>query len=134
VLHRPPHRLLALVLLLSAADYALWNWSSAGGHGAAALASGIALTLLLIALVWLLALAAGRVLAVLARRMRDELEGARLPARVDGGRRRGARAGTRVAGGAPARAGEGRERGVRTAGAGADEAAPAAARSSKLAA
>ncbi len=65
---RRPLRPLACVLLLSLGDYALWNWSLSANHDIVALVSGMVLIPLLIASVWLLALAGTQLLARAARR------------------------------------------------------------------
>lgn len=62
------YRPLALVSVLTVGDYALWNWSLQGAHDVPALVSGLSLPPLAIALVWLLALNAARLLAQSARR------------------------------------------------------------------
>jgi hypothetical protein len=59
---------LALVAALALGDYLMWNWSLQGGHDVLALVSGLTLVLLAIALIWLLVLNAGRLLARLAQR------------------------------------------------------------------
>ena len=66
MLHRP----LALVSVLCAADYLLWNWSLGGSHDVLALISGLTLPPLTVALLWLLALNLARLLARTARRPR----------------------------------------------------------------
>jgi hypothetical protein len=63
--HRRP---LAIVFVLAVGDYLLWNWSLGGSHDVLALISGLTLVLLVIALLWLVALNAGRLLARLAQR------------------------------------------------------------------
>jgi hypothetical protein len=62
------HRPVALVSVLALGDYLLWNWSLQGNHDVLALISGLTLVLLAIALVWLVALNAGRLLARIAQR------------------------------------------------------------------
>jgi hypothetical protein len=57
------HRPLATVCALTIGDYLLWNWSLNANHDVFALISGLTLPPLAIACVWLLALAAGRLLA-----------------------------------------------------------------------
>jgi hypothetical protein len=69
VLHRPPSRPLAAVLLLSLVDYALWNWSLGAGHDLLALVAGLALIPLLIVLAWLVFLSATRLAGGAARRI-----------------------------------------------------------------
>ncbi len=137
VLHRPTHRPAFVVLLLAACDYALWRWSSEGNNDVVALVSGVALTLLLIAVVWLVARGAGHLLADVARRMRD-LGGARREARVERGSRTGRRAGTAVVGVPAQAAGAGGRAhggpGIARTEADAEGAAPVTASSSKLAA
>jgi hypothetical protein len=66
-----PHRPLALVSALAAGDYLLWNWSLQGNHDVLSLVSGLTLPPLAIALAWLLALNATRILARLARTPRQ---------------------------------------------------------------
>jgi hypothetical protein len=56
-----------LVCVLAGGDYLLWNWSLQGSHDVLALVSGLTLPPLAIALVWLLALNAARLLTRLAR-------------------------------------------------------------------
>lgn len=119
--NRPLRRLLACVLLLTLGDYLLWNWSLGGNHDVLGLVSGLALPPLLIAVVWLLARGALRVLAAQRPLTRSAASAA-----IAGRARAGGKPGTRAepAGGAPAAHG----RGVANAG----EASPAS--SSKLAA
>ncbi len=62
------HRPLALVSVLAVGDYLLWNWSLQGNHDVLALISGLTLVLLAIALIWLMALNATRLLSGAARR------------------------------------------------------------------
>ncbi len=57
--------------MLAAGDYLLWNWSLQGNHDVLALVSGLTLPPLAIALVWLLALAAARLLASTTRAQRE---------------------------------------------------------------
>ncbi len=64
-MHRRP---LAIVFVLAVGDYLLWNWSLGGSHDVLALISGLTLVLLVIALLWLVALNAGRLLARIAQR------------------------------------------------------------------
>jgi hypothetical protein len=78
------HRHLALVGVLGAGDYLLWNWSLGGDHYTLAVISGLTLPPLAIALIWLLALNLTRLLAHTARRPR-----ARPDARHDAGPRAG---------------------------------------------
>jgi hypothetical protein len=70
------HRPLALVSVLAGGDYLLWNWSLQGSHDVLALISGLTLTPLAIALLWLLALNAARVLGWIAQRPRTSRAGA----------------------------------------------------------
>ena len=56
--------------MLAAGDYLLWNWSLQGGHDVPALISGLTLTPLAIALIWLLALNAVRLLGWITQRRR----------------------------------------------------------------
>jgi hypothetical protein len=65
---RRPLRPLVCVLLLALGDYALWNWSLSANHDIVALVSGMTLIPLLIASVWLLAVAGAHLLARTARR------------------------------------------------------------------
>jgi hypothetical protein len=62
------HRPLVLVSGLTVGDYMLWNWSLSAGHDVLALISGLALTPLAVAWLWLLALSVGRAIARLTRR------------------------------------------------------------------
>jgi hypothetical protein len=62
-----PHRPLALLSVLAGGDYLLWNWSLQGNHDVLSLVSGLTLPPLAIALAWLLALNATRLLARIAR-------------------------------------------------------------------
>jgi hypothetical protein len=89
---------LALVSVLAFGDYLLWNWSLGGSHDVLALISGLTLVLLVIALLWLVALNAGHLLARIAQR-----QPARHTARTAAAGRAG-RPATREA--APARPGE----------------------------
>jgi hypothetical protein len=57
-------------LLLALGDYALWNWSLGTNHDIVALVAGMALIPLLIASVWLLAVACAHLIAYTARRPR----------------------------------------------------------------
>lgn len=68
--HRPLRRPLAIVLLLSLADYGLWNWSLGAGHDAIAIVAGVTLISLLIAFAWLLLVSATRLLGEATRRVR----------------------------------------------------------------
>lgn len=52
---RVPIRSLLVVAALAAGDYLLWTWSSNGNSDTMALISGLALALLIIALLWLVA-------------------------------------------------------------------------------
>ena len=60
------HRPLALVSVLAGGDYLLWNWSLQGSHDVLALVSGLTLTPLAIALLWLLVLNGARLLGRIA--------------------------------------------------------------------
>ncbi|HSZ68781.1 MAG TPA: hypothetical protein VK756_00315 [Solirubrobacteraceae bacterium] len=71
MLHRPLRRPLAVVALLSIADYALWNWSLGGNHDVLALVAGLTLVPLLIALAWLLFVGTTRAVAEATRRTRS---------------------------------------------------------------
>jgi hypothetical protein len=53
--------------VLAGGDYLLWNWSLQGSHDLLALVAGLTLPPLAIALIWLLALNAARLLARVAR-------------------------------------------------------------------
>jgi len=57
------HRPLVIVGGLTVGDYLLWNWSLNGNHDVLALVSGLTLTPLAVASLWLLALSLGRVIA-----------------------------------------------------------------------
>ncbi len=83
------HRPVALVSVLALGDYLLWDWSLQGNHDVLALISGLTLVLLAIALIWLVALNAGRLLARLVHRP-AALQGARAAAASRSTRRRGA--------------------------------------------
>jgi hypothetical protein len=67
-----PYRPLALVCVLAGGDYLLWNWSLQGNHDVLSLVSGLTLPPLAIALAWLLALNATRLLARIARAPRQQ--------------------------------------------------------------
>jgi hypothetical protein len=73
------HRPLALVSVLAGGDYLLWNWSLQGSHDVLALMSGLTLTPLAIALLWLLALNAARLLSRIAPRVRTARTGVAAP-------------------------------------------------------
>ena len=62
------HRPLVLVSGLTLGDYLLWNWSLNGNHTVIALIAGLTLPPLALATLWLVAIAAGRLLARTARR------------------------------------------------------------------
>jgi predicted lipid-binding transport protein (Tim44 family) len=96
-----PLRPLAIVALLALGDYLLWHWSLAGNHDVIALLSGLTLTPLLIALVWLLVVSAARLFAYVAQRPRAALGAA---AGASGARARRASAARRATR-EPARAG-----------------------------
>jgi hypothetical protein len=64
------HRPLAIVSVLAAGDYLLWNWSLNGNHDVLALVSGLTLPPLAIACIWLLALSIMRLLAHTVNRSR----------------------------------------------------------------
>jgi hypothetical protein len=55
----------------------LWNWSVGANHDVVALVAGVTLIPLLIALAWLVVVAAARLLAHVARRPRASVVGAR---------------------------------------------------------
>ena len=61
-------RTLVFLLVLTVADYLLWNWSIAGGHDVLSLAAGLALLPLGTVSIAQLALAAARLLGVLLGR------------------------------------------------------------------
>jgi hypothetical protein len=82
------HRPLALVSVLAVGDYLLWNWSLQGNHDVLALISGLTLVLLAIALIWLVALNVGRLLAGAAQRRGARSRGAH---RTTAAKRSGAR-------------------------------------------
>ncbi len=58
--------------MLAGGDYLLWNWSLQGNHDVLSLVSGLTLPPLAIALAWLLALNATRLLARIARAPRQQ--------------------------------------------------------------
>jgi hypothetical protein len=60
-------RPLVFVLGLTVGDYLVWNWSLNGNHEVLALASGLTLPPLALALVWLLAISVTRLVGALAR-------------------------------------------------------------------
>lgn len=64
MLHRP----LAIVSVLGAGDYLLWDWSLGGDHYTVALVSGLTLPPVAIAFAWLLVLNLTRLLGATARR------------------------------------------------------------------
>lgn len=57
-------RALPLLLVLTAADYAFWDWSIAGGHDLVSLISGLTLLPLAAATLAMLAVGAGRLLSL----------------------------------------------------------------------
>jgi type II secretory pathway pseudopilin PulG len=63
-----PQRSLAVVGVLALGDYLLWNWSIGANHDVVALVSGMTLIPLLIALAWLLLVAAARLIGHVAQR------------------------------------------------------------------
>lgn len=65
-----PYRPLALVTVLVAGDYLLWNWSQAGSHDTTALLSGLTLPLLVIVFVRLLLWSLAHLIASSARQSR----------------------------------------------------------------
>jgi hypothetical protein len=69
VSHRPL-RPLVVVVVLAGGDYLLWNWSLSHNHDILALVAGMTLPPLLIALVWLVVVGSGRLIASTARRWR----------------------------------------------------------------
>lgn len=85
-----PIRSLAVVGVLALGDYMLWNWSVGANHDVIALVAGVTLIPLLIALAWLVVVAAARLLAHAAHRPPAGGAGARGTAT-----RRDARAGGR---------------------------------------
>ncbi len=64
------HRPLAIVSVLAAGDYLLWNWSLNGNHDVLALVSGLTLPPLAIACIWLFALSVVHLLARTVNRSR----------------------------------------------------------------
>jgi hypothetical protein len=66
VLHRP----LALVCVLGAGDYLLWDWSLGGDHYTVALIAGLTLPPIAIAFAWLLVVNVTRLLTGGVRRPR----------------------------------------------------------------
>jgi hypothetical protein len=86
------HRPLAIVSGLTIGDYLLWNWSLNANHDVLALVSGLTLPPMTIALVWLLALTAARLIARGSRRSAHGHPRARAGARTARLRRRGRRA------------------------------------------
>ena len=62
------HRPLVLVSGLTVGDYLLWNWSLNGNHDVLALVSGLSLPPLAVAWLWLLAVAATRMIGSIGRR------------------------------------------------------------------
>jgi hypothetical protein len=64
VLLRP----LAVILALLGVDYLLWDWSLSANHGAVAVAAGLTLPPLVVALLWLILRVAWRGLGRAARR------------------------------------------------------------------
>jgi hypothetical protein len=79
-----PLRPLVFFSGLTFGDYLLWNWSLNSNHGVLALVAGLTLPPLALASLWLLGLAAARLLARTARRPRSAQA------------RRGARGGSRA--------------------------------------
>lgn len=77
-----PLRPLALVSVLAGGDYLLWNWSLQGSHDVLSLVSGLTLPPLAIALAWLLALNATRLLARIARAPRQHSRTAQMPQKL----------------------------------------------------
>ena len=69
-MHKRP---LAVVALLTAADYGLWSWSSGGREDVVALFSGLTLIPLLIAAVWMALTVGARVLSRASGRNRMAL-------------------------------------------------------------
>ena len=65
-----PLRPLAIFALLAFGDYLLWNWSLSGNRDILALASGLTLMPLLIAIVWLVVVLGAQLLADFAQRPR----------------------------------------------------------------
>jgi hypothetical protein len=64
-------RALPLLLVLTACDYVLWNWSIAGGHDVLSLISGLTLLPLAAATLALLALGAARLGGAVLEATRD---------------------------------------------------------------
>lgn len=77
-----PRRPLALVSVLAAGDYLLWNWSLQGNHDVLALVSGLTLPPVAIALMWLLGLNAARLLARVARAPKQQSRSTQSPQRM----------------------------------------------------
>lgn len=75
-----PTRPLLLVAALAGGDYLLWTWSSDGGSATIALISGLALSPLILASIWLISVAVARRLFVPASK-RDMLSARRRRAR-----------------------------------------------------
>jgi hypothetical protein len=97
-----PIRSLAVVGVLALGDYMLWNWSVGANHDVIALVAGVTLIPLLIALAWLVVVAAARLLAHAAHRPRARGAGAHTTAAGRdtraGGRSRRSRVGVSAAG------------------------------------
>ncbi|HEX4838228.1 MAG TPA: hypothetical protein VFV03_06885 [Solirubrobacteraceae bacterium] len=70
-------RALAFLLVLTAGDYLLWDWSIANGHDILSLVSGLTLLPLAVVSVGLLALAGARLLALLVGRSSTATRAAR---------------------------------------------------------
>ena len=75
------HRPLAIVTGLTIGDYLLWNWSLNANHDVLALVSGLTLPPLTIALLWLIALTAARLIARARAPMRARARGGERAAR-----------------------------------------------------
>ncbi|HEY7830447.1 MAG TPA: hypothetical protein VIC06_07785 [Solirubrobacteraceae bacterium] len=73
---------MALVSVLAAGDYLLWNWSLQGNHDVLALVSGLTLPPVAIALMWLLGLNAARLLARVARAPKQQSRSTQSPQRM----------------------------------------------------
>jgi hypothetical protein len=86
------HRRPAFVLGLTVGDYLLWNWSLNGNHDVIALVSGLTLPPLALLSIWLLAMAAGRLLGGVSGRARNGARARSRSSRRSAARRRARRA------------------------------------------
>jgi hypothetical protein len=64
---------LAVVFVLVAIDYGVWNWAIGGSHEIVALVAGLAMAPLVIAFGWLAALALGSGALAVGRRLAREI-------------------------------------------------------------